>query len=113
VSLQERYHVAHLRDPHSSGTVEPTTLATVFQAPWREVSLVQVAPGDTFGARDLVDSEAMIFITGGHGTAQLHHAPVELREGISLTLFMGERLELAADGSEPLEFFYVEMGSSG
>ncbi len=87
------------------------TLADVFRAPWRAVSLMRVDRDTRFGERDLVDSEAMIFITAGTGTAHLHHGPVKLREGISLTLFKDERLELEADNGEPLEFFFAEMGA--
>ena len=53
----------------------------------------------------------MVFVTAGSGTAKLLHGPVALREGISLTLFKDERLELRADDGS-LEFFFAEMGAS-
>lgn len=105
-----QYHVEHLRGRESNGEVARATLSRVFQAAWRAVSLVNLEAGAAFGERDLVDSEAMVFITAGSGTATLLHGPVALREGIALTLFMGERLELRADRSEALEFFFAEMG---
>jgi mannose-6-phosphate isomerase-like protein (cupin superfamily) len=105
-----RYRVERLRS--GSGTLTAPALAEVFQAPWREVSLVTLDPGASFGGRDLQDSEALLFVTAGRGEAALRHGPVALREGISLTLFMGERLELHAAASEGLEFFFVEVGSS-
>jgi hypothetical protein len=105
------YHVEHLRAPGSAGEVAPAILGSVFRAPWRAVSLVHLEAGETFGERDLLDSEAMVFVTAGNGTATLHHGPVALRQGISLTLFKDERLELRADDGS-LEFFFAEMGAA-
>ncbi len=111
---EPQYHVEHLRpSPGSVGSVGTSTLRSVFGAPWREVSLVAVAPGEAFGGRRLLDSEALVFVTEGHGTAHLLHAPVSLRPGISLTLFMGERLDVRADADEALELFFAEMGAPG
>ena len=111
-AIQPRYHVEHLRASGSHGEVAPATLAGVFQAPWRAVSLIRLEAGAAFGERDLVDSEAMVFVTAGSGTATLLHGPIALREGISLTLFKDERLELRADDGGSLEFFFAEMGAS-
>jgi quercetin dioxygenase-like cupin family protein len=104
--LEPLYHVAHLRE---GGEVDPAALSQVFAAPWQTVALVNLEPGQTFGGRDLHDSEAMVFVTAGSGVAQLGHGPVALREAISLTLFMGERLELRAGPAESLAFFFVEI----
>ena len=107
---EPRYHVEHLRP--APGTVATSTLQSVFGAPWREVSLVAIEAGERFGGRPLLDSEALVFVTQGHGTAHLLHAPVSLRPGISLTLFMGEQLDLRADAGEPLELFFAEIGAA-
>jgi hypothetical protein len=106
-AVEPRYHVEHLRP---AGEVAVATLGNVFRAPWRAVSVVRLRPGEEFGGRDLGDSEALVFVTAGRGTAELRHGTVELRDGTSLTLFKDERLELRA-GDEALEFFFAEMGS--
>jgi quercetin dioxygenase-like cupin family protein len=103
------YHVARLRAGGGGGEVDAEILARVFGAPWQTVALIDLAPGKTFGERDLDESEAMVFISAGTGVAQLGHGAVDLREGISLTLFKGERLELRASAGESLEFFFVEI----
>ena len=107
--LGAQYHVAHLRASDGVGSVDPATLSRVFGAPWETVSHVTLEPERVFGERDLHSSEALVFITGGTGVARLGHGPVDLREGISLALFKGERLEIRAGADEPLEFYFVEM----
>jgi quercetin dioxygenase-like cupin family protein len=104
---RSRYDVA----PLAPGTeLDPDVLSIVFGAPWRRVARVCLAPGEVYGGRELHDSEALVYVLDGRGTARLHHATAELREGISLTLFKEERLELAAGAEDALEFFMVEMG---
>ena len=104
-----RYHVAHLRPDRGVAEVDPAVLARVFAAPWQTVSRVVLGPDRLFGERDLDNSEGLVFVTAGSGRAQLAHGPVDLREGISLTLFKGERLEIRAGMEGPLEFFFVEI----
>ena len=104
-----RYHVAHLRPDRGVAEVDPAVLAEVFGAPWQTVSRIVLEPDHLFGERDLDDSEGLVFVTAGSGRARLAHGPVELREGISLTLFKGERLEIRAGMEGPLEFFFVEI----
>jgi quercetin dioxygenase-like cupin family protein len=122
---QPRYHVEHLRATDVAGeppdglqaggharAVSAERLGEVFLAPWRAVSLVELGPGAALGPRELDASEAMIYVTGGAGVAHLGHGPVELREGIALTLFKEERLHVVAgeDGAG-LELFFAEIGT--
>lgn len=119
--MSGEYHVVHLRTGSTppagsrlavdgdgeARAVPAAQLARVFRAPWREVALVALAPGARLGPRELDDSEVMLHVTAGTGAAQLHDGPVELREGIALTLFRGELLDVTA--AERLELFVVEM----
>jgi quercetin dioxygenase-like cupin family protein len=122
--ITPRYHVTHLRDggapaagavPGASGAaavaaVAPDTLQDVFRAPWEGVALVALEPGSRIGPRTLERSEAMVYVTAGRGQAHLHSGPVDLREGIALTLFRDELLDLQAAPDEPLELFMAEVG---
>ena len=103
---EPRYHVASLP---REGEVDPDVLRDVFHAPWRGVSLLQLQPGEALGPRELDSSEAMLYVTAGTGRATLGSGPVELSEGIALTLFKDERLDIVA-GDEALELFMAEMG---
>lgn len=122
---EPRYHVEPLRsgrapeeapagagDGAHAASVGAATLRDVFRAPWRAVSLLALEPGAALGPRELDASEAMIYVTGGTGVAHLHHGPVELREGIALTLFKEERLHVVAgEDSAGLELFFAEIGT--
>ncbi len=122
---QPRYHVEPLRSGRASeeapvgagegaraASVGAATLRDVFRAPWRAVSLLALEPGAALGPRALEASEAMVYVTAGAGTAHLLHGPVELREGIALTLFAGELLHLEAGaGAAGLELFFAEIGT--
>lgn len=106
---EPRYHVASLLD--NGGQVDPAILGAVFRAPWRSVELVRLDAGEQLGPRTLDDSEVIAFVTEGQGVAQLHSQSVELRPGVSLTLFKDELLDLTAGGGA-LELFFAEMGES-
>lgn len=100
------YHVAHLAEP--GATVADADLSRVFAAAWNQVSHLRLEPGEAL-RRTLTDSEAMVFILGGAGTARLGDLEEPLREGISLTLFQGEPLDLAAAADQGLDFFIAEI----
>jgi len=100
------YHVAHLAEPGSA--VADGDLARVFAAAWNQVSHLHLAPGETM-RRTVDDSEAMVFILGGAGTARLGALEQPLREGISLTLFQGEPLDLEAAADQGLDLFLAEI----
>jgi quercetin dioxygenase-like cupin family protein len=101
------YHVAHLAEPGAA--VADADLARVFAAAWSQVSHLHLAPGEAL-RRTLTDSEAMVFILGGAGTATLGGDLEEpLREGISLTLFQGEPLDLEAAADQGLDLFLAEI----
>jgi quercetin dioxygenase-like cupin family protein len=100
------YHVAHLAEPATA--VADADLSRVFAAAWNQVSHLHLAPGDVL-RRTLTDSEAMVFVLGGAGTARLGDLEQPLREGISLTLFQGEPLDLEAAADQGLDFFIAEI----
>jgi uncharacterized cupin superfamily protein len=100
------YHVAHLAEP--SAAVAPADLARVFAAAWNQVSHLRLAPGESL-RRTLTDSEAMVFILGGAGTARLGDLVEPLREGVSLTVFQGEPLDLEAAADQGLDLFIAEI----
>lgn len=101
-----QYHVAHLAEPATA--VADADLARVFAAAWNQVSHLHLEPGEAH-RRTLTDSEAMVFILGGAGTARLGELEEPLREGISLTLFQGESLDLEAAADQGLDFFIAEI----
>ena len=119
--MTPQYHVTNLRSDHASPatgvlaidgsghakSVDHGDLSRVFQSPWREIALVRLNEGGRLGPRELSDSEVMLYVTTGTGTAWLHDGPVELREGIAVTLFRGELLDITADSG--LEFFFAEI----
>jgi uncharacterized cupin superfamily protein len=100
------YHVAHLAEPATA--VDGADLTRVFAAAWNQVSHVRLEPGEAL-RRPLTDSEAMVFILGGAGTARLGDLEQPLREGISLTLFLGEPLDLEAAADQGLDLFIAEL----
>jgi len=100
------YHVAHLAEPATA--VAGADLARVFAAAWEQVSHRHLAPGEAL-RRTLTDSEAMVFILGGAGTARLGDLEQPLREGISLTLFQGEPLDVEAAADQGLDLFLAEI----
>ena len=100
------YHVAHLTEPGAA--VADADLARVFAAAWNQVSHLRLEPGETL-RRTLTDSEAMVFILGGAGIARLGDLEQPLREGISLTVFQGEPLDLEASADEGLDLFIAEL----
>jgi hypothetical protein len=100
------YHVAHLAVP-GTGVAE-ADLSRVFAASWEQVSHLRLEPGEAL-RRTLGDSEAMVFILGGAGTARLGELEQPLREGISLTLFQGEPLDLEAAADQGLDLFIAEI----
>ena len=99
------YHVAHLAEPSA---VAGADLSRVFAAAWEQVSHLHLAPGEAL-RRTLTDSEAMVFILGGAGTARLGDLEQPLREGISLTLFQGEPLDVEAAADQGLDLFLAEI----
>lgn len=101
-----QYHVAHLDDPGTA--VAGEDLSRVFAAAWEQVSHLHLAPGEAH-RRTLTDSEAMVFILGGAGTARLGDLTEPLREGISLTIFAGEPLDLEAAPDQGLDLFIAEI----
>lgn len=102
---EPEYHVAHLAEPSA---VEPADLGRVFAASWAEVAHLRLVPGERL-RRPLSDSEAMVYVLGGAGTARLGELTEPLREGISLTLFQGEPLDLEAAADQGLDLFLAEM----
>jgi uncharacterized cupin superfamily protein len=100
------YHVAHLAEPGAA--VADADLARVFAAAWNQVSHLRLAPGESL-RRTLTDSEAMVFILGGAGTARLGDLVEPLREGVSLTVFQGEPLDLEAAADQGLDLFIAEI----
>jgi mannose-6-phosphate isomerase-like protein (cupin superfamily) len=105
LSAEPQYHVASLAEP---GAVEAADLGRVFLASWTEIAHLRLAPGERL-QRPLTDSEAMVFVLGGAGTARLGELTEPLREGISLTLFQGEPLDLEAAADQGLDLFLAEM----
>lgn len=102
---EPQYHVASLAEP--SAVADPD-LRRVFLASWAEVAHLRLAPGERL-RRSLAESEAMVFILGGAGTARLGDLEEPLREGISLTLFQGEPLDIEAAADQGLDLFLAEM----
>ena len=102
---EPQYHVAGLADP---GAVEAADLARVFAASWERIVHLRLEPGEAL-ARPLEDSEAMVYILGGAGSARLGELEQPLREGISLTLFQGEPLDLEAAADQGLDLFLAEI----
>lgn len=102
---EPRYHVAHLAEP---AAVAAADLERVFGASWAQVAHLRLAPGETL-TRPLAQSEAMVYVLGGRGTARLGELEQELREGISLSLFQGEPLDLEAAAETGLDLFVAEL----
>lgn len=102
---EPQYHVAHLAEP---GAVAGADLRRVFGAAWAGVAHLRLAPGESL-RRSLEDSEAMVYVLGGAGTARLGELEEPLREGISLTLFQGEPLDLEAAPGSALDLFIAEL----
>jgi quercetin dioxygenase-like cupin family protein len=102
---EPQYHVAHLAEP---GAVDAADLGRVFHAAWEQVSHLRLAPGEKL-SRTLDDSEAMVYILGGAGIAHAGEIEQELHEGISLTVFQGEPLDLEAAADQGLDLFLAEI----
>ena len=102
---EPQYHVAHLAEP---GAVAEADLGRVFAAAWSQVAHLRLAPGEAL-RRPLADSEAMVYVLGGAGTARLGELERPLREGISLTLFQGEPLDVEAAPDSELDLFVAEL----
>src|SRR5262249_57140439 len=102
---EPQYRVAHLAEP---GAVAEDDLKRVFGASWSAVSHLRLAPGESL-ARGMADSEAMVFVLGGAGTLRLGEITEPLREGISITLFQGEPLDIEAAADEGLDLFLAEI----
>lgn len=100
------YHVAHLAE--SGSVVDEADLSRVFAASWDQVAHLRLAPGEAM-RRPLSDSEVLVFVLGGAGTARLGELEQPLREGISLTLFQGEPLDLEAAADQGLDLFLAEI----
>lgn len=100
------YHVAQLAEPGAA--VAAADLSRVFAASWEQVAHLRLAPGEAM-RRTLTDSEAMVFVLGGAGTARLGDLEQPLREGISLTLFQGEPLDVEAAADQGLDLFLAEI----
>jgi uncharacterized cupin superfamily protein len=105
LSAEPQYHVAHLAEP---GAVADADLQRVFGASWAGVAHLRLAPGESL-TRGMEDSEAMVYVLGGAGTARLGEIAESLREGISLTLFQGEPLDIEAAADEGLDLFLAEL----
>jgi uncharacterized cupin superfamily protein len=102
---EPQYHVAHLAEPSA---VADGDLGRVFAASWEQVAHLRLAPGEAL-RRVLEDSEAMVYVLGGAGTARLGELEQPLREGISLTLFQGEPLDVEAAADTGLDLFLAEI----
>jgi uncharacterized cupin superfamily protein len=102
---EPQYHVAHLAEPTD---VAAADLGRVFGASWSRIAHLRLAPGEALN-RLLEDSEAMVYVLGGAGTARLGDLEQPLREGISLTLFQGEPLDVEAADDEGLDIFLAEI----
>lgn len=104
-SADPQYHVAHLAEPSA---VAEADLGRVFAASWAEIAHLRLAPGERL-QRPLAESEAMVFVLAGAGTARLGDLTEPLREGISLTLFQGEPLDVEAAADQGLDLFLAEI----
>jgi quercetin dioxygenase-like cupin family protein len=100
-----QYHVAHLAEP---GAVDTADLGRVFAAAWEQVSHLRLEPGEAL-RRQLDDSEAMVYVLGGAGTARAGGLEQPLHEGISLTIFRGEPLDIEAAADQGLDLFLAEI----
>ncbi|HVW46228.1 MAG TPA: hypothetical protein VHA76_04180 [Solirubrobacterales bacterium] len=103
---EPQYHVAHLAEPGAA--VAGAELGRVFGAAWERVAHLRLVPGEAL-RRTLDDSEAMVYVLGGAGTARLGDLEQPLREGISLTIFQGEPLDLEAAADQGLDLFLAEI----
>jgi uncharacterized cupin superfamily protein len=102
---EPQYHVAHLAEPSEVPAAE---LGRVFGASWSRVAHLRLAPGEAL-RNPLTDSEAMVFVLGGAGLARVGALEEPLREGISLTLFQGEPLDVQAAADQGLDLFLAEL----
>jgi uncharacterized cupin superfamily protein len=102
---EPQYHVAHLAEPAAVGAAD---LGRVFGAAWSQVAHLRLAPGEAL-RRPLERSEAMLYVLGGAGTARLGELEQPLREGISLTVFQGEPLDVEAAPDSELDVFIAEL----
>ena len=102
---EPQYHVAHLAEP---GEVGAADLGRVFGASWSRVAHLRLAPGEAL-RQPMTDSEAMVFVLGGAGVGRVGALEEPLREGISLTLFQGEPLEIDAAADQGLDLFVAEL----
>jgi quercetin dioxygenase-like cupin family protein len=105
MSAEPQYHVAHLAEP---GAVDAADLGRVFAAAWEQVSHLRLAPGESLRRR-LDDSEAMVYVLGGAGVARAGELSEPLHEGVSLTVFQGEPLDLEAATDQGLDLFIAEI----
>ncbi len=105
MSPEPQYHVAHLAEP---GAVDAADLGRVFAAAWEQVSHLRLAPGERI-RRKLDHSEAMVYVLGGAGVARAGELSEPLHEGVSLTVFQGEPLDLEAAPDQGLDLFLAEI----
>jgi uncharacterized cupin superfamily protein len=105
MSSEPQYHVARLDEP---GAVDAADLGRVFAAAWEQVSHLRLAPGEGL-RRTLGTSEAMVYVLGGAGIARAGELEESLHEGISLTVFQGESLDLEAAADQGLDLFLAEI----
>jgi quercetin dioxygenase-like cupin family protein len=105
MSAEPQYHVAHLAEP---GAVDAADLGRVFAAAWEQVSHLRLGPGERM-SRKLDDSEAMVYVLGGAGVARAGELSEPLHEGVSLTVFQGEPLDLEAAPEQGLDLFLAEI----
>jgi quercetin dioxygenase-like cupin family protein len=105
MTAEPQYHVAHLAEP---GAVDAADLGRVFAAAWEQVSHLRLAPGEGI-RRKLDGSEAMVYVLGGAGVARAGELSEPLHEGVSLTVFQGDPLDLEAATDDGLDLFIAEI----
>ncbi len=106
MSAEPQYHVAHLAEPGAA--VDTADLGRVFAAAWERVAHLRLEPGEALRRR-LDSSEAMVYVLGGAGTARAGELTEPLHEGVSLTVFQGEPLDLEAAADQGLDLFVAEI----
>jgi uncharacterized cupin superfamily protein len=73
--------------------------------PWRFIRFARVAAGDEL-ALELQQTEYLVFVVDGAGTARVGGKEVALRRGSSLTLMAGATARITA-GDDGVELFVV------
>jgi mannose-6-phosphate isomerase-like protein (cupin superfamily) len=109
LSLRDRLNGAQPDGETSRGSVTDEELGGVFGAPWRSIELVRQTAGTQSPLRRLTNSDLLMFVVAGEGTAQFPSGPLELKPGTSIAILKGEEYFISVGGDAQLEFFCAEM----